>query len=220
MIEGWVILAQLAAYFPYYVLLVLVPMIIRFAIERLMGIDHEVFEMPPPPVRSLFSYEASFREFVHVALYLPFFEELVFRAVPLWLLGAWGLYIGSAIWVLMHPAWQLLYLYGYPTSKKVGYTLTCTFFYTCTAVFYGMMWLAGAGAAAIIYHMAHNLWITAAERLRRVEIRLGRRKREEEYEFVKPRRAPSRFVFVTRKGEREEVESTVFVRRKDKNKEA
>jgi len=161
------LVTQLVTFFPWYVFLVLLPLGLRMVVERAFGIRHEVFKLPPP---SGMAYETVFRGIVLEALYYPFFEELVFRGAPLYLFGYWGLVIGSAIWVLMHPAWQLLYLADHPTWKKVLYTITSTFYYACNAVFYGMMWLAGAGVAAIIYHAGHNLWLTLMEIFQEVEL--------------------------------------------------
>jgi len=165
------VLYQVAYYFPYYVMLVLVPMVIRLVIERAIGIRPEVFETRISPLLPVnLSYEAAFQTFVYAVLYFPFFEELVFRGVPYLLFGPIGAIIGSAIWVVMHPAWQLQYLRGFPLRKKILFTATTTFYYATNAVFYTMMWLGGAGVAAIIYHVAHNGWLTLADMLKEVEM--------------------------------------------------
>jgi len=182
------LLLQLAYWFPYYVLLVLVPAAARLAIERAMGIDHTEFQLPPP---AGMAYEEAYNQLVRVGLYYPLFEELVFRGAPLLLLGPAGLAVGSAVWVLLHPAWQLRYLSHHPLWRRVAFTVTCSTYYALNAVFYSLMWLSGAGLAAIVYHAAHNTLITLTEILPSLEMPplLPRRRR-----FVEEAGAPRRFV--------------------------
>ena len=190
-VDGWTLLCQLLYYFPWYVGLVLIPMVIRVAIERAIGIRPEVFcegrvehpELPPRELWGGVSYEAAFREVVLSALYSPLFEELVFRGLPCLLFGSPGVVAGSAVWVAMHPAWQLQYLSAYPLRKRLAFTLTSTCYYAANAAFYSMMWLSGAGLAAILYHMAHNGWLTLAGLMRRVELPAPWRR----YRFVRRR---------------------------------
>jgi len=217
----WDLPAQLVFYFPRYVLLVLAPALVRITIERALGVRHEEFSLPPP--RAL-AYETAFRSLVLTSLYYPFFEEVVFRGAPLYLFGFWGLVIGSIVWVVVHPSWQLQYLSEYPTWKKVAFTLTTSFYYACNALFYGSMWLEGAGVAAIIYHSAHNTWLTVAEWLKEAEIpSLGRPWGRREPAFVREREgealgAPLALRFVHRKEPGEAAPGAgMFVRRKAKN---
>lgn len=221
-------------YFPWYVGFVLVPMVIRLAIERVMGVRSEVFYSTIHSV----SLESAFMEVVLAVFYYPFFEELIFRGLPYLFFGFLGVVVGSLIWVVMHPAWQLRYLSSFPLKKKVGFLLTSSWYYSMNAVFYTIMWLNSAGLAAILYHMLHNGWLTFGDILKEVElpapwkklkrpsIRVPkpkiikkRRGTEEAGEEVVPRR------FVIRKGgrsleeEAEEVLRYVFVRRKIKNEE-
>ena len=112
------LLYQLAYYFPYYVILVLVPMIIRVLAERAMGIRPETFESRVGSILPLdMAYETAFRTIVLSALYYPLFEELKFRGLPYFFFGSIGVVVGSTVWVLMHPAWQLQYLSAYPLRK-------------------------------------------------------------------------------------------------------
>jgi len=166
------ILSQLASYFPYYVILVLVPMLIRLGLERLVGINPDIFQtkVGMPDLLPTLAYETAFKEFVITALYYPLLEELMFRALPLLFCGDIGLIVGSVVWVLMHPAWQLTYLRGFPLSKKIFFTATTAFYYASCAVFYGMIWLSGAGVVAILYHMIHNGWLTLADIIKKVEV--------------------------------------------------
>jgi len=216
------LLVQLAIYFPWYVFLVLLPMGLRIIIERAFGIRHEVFNLPPPSAG--LAYESAFRSLVLTALYYPFFEEIVFRGAPLYIFGYWGLVAGSIVWTLMHPSWQLQYLAEYPLSKKFLYTLTSTFYYACNAIFYGMMWLAGAGVGAIIYHVGHNLWLTLMDMFQEVEvptpwkktkyvIRGGKPKTNLPMRFVKPKMGVELNENVINRRE------YIFVKRKLKNKE-
>ena len=162
------LLAQFAYYFPYYVALVLIPMIARVTIERAIGIRPEVFELPTvfTPLAAQTMYSTAL-----TVLWYPFMEELVFRGVPLMVFGPLGAILGSAVWVALHPAWQIGYLRDFPTSKKIAFMVTSTSYYIANAAFYLLMWLGGAGLTAIIYHMFHNGWIVLAEALRNMEVR-------------------------------------------------
>jgi len=245
-IDGWTLLYQLLYYFPWYVGLVLVPMVLRLAVERAVGIRPEVFEgrsASPFPFGISMSYEAAFRSVAVSALYYPLFEELLFRGLPYLLFGFLGVVIGSIVWVAMHPAWQLQYLSAYPLRKKIVFTVTSSSYYAANAVFYGMMWLNGAGLAAILYHVIHNGWLTLGDIIREVELpapwkrykfvrrhpigeeapptfRLFRRLRREEQE-----ESGSSLRFVVRRARRsladevEEAKSFMFVKRKAKNEE-
>jgi len=234
-IDFWQILSQLAYYFPYYVGLVLAPMLIRVVVEYALGIRPEMFE------EKMFglSYESAFRSVVLTVLYFPLFEELVFRGIPFMLFGLLGLIVGSIVWVAMHPAWQLQYLSSLPLWKRVAFTISSTFYYSLNTIFYCTLWMNGAGLVAILYHMIHNGWLTFVDIIRKVELpapwkryKFTRREpvaekglklpfrrkssggEEEEEEGVK-----KPFTFVIRKQSRslgEEVEEIkyVFVRRK------
>jgi len=161
------LLYQLAYYFPYYVVLVFFPMVARVLIERALGIRPEIFESRAFPIFPLnMAYETAFRTLVLSGLYYPLFEELVFRGLPHFFFGSLGVVVGSTVWVLMHPAWQLQYLSAFPLKKKLAFTATSTAYYVCNAIFYSMMWINGAGLAAIIYHAAHNTWLTLADIIR------------------------------------------------------
>jgi len=217
------IFVQLATYFPWYVFLVLLPMGVRIIVERSFGIRHEVFRLPPP---TGLAYETAFRGLVLVSLYYPFYEEIVFRGMPLYNFGYWGLVAGSVVWTLMHPAWQLQYLAEYPTWKKLLFTATCTFYYACNAVFYGMMWLTGAGIGAILYHVMHNLWLTLIDMFQEVEVPTPWKKPK----FVKegespeePRLLTMRFVQPKSSANGSSLvgsrQTNVFVKRKLKNME-
>jgi len=138
------LLYQMLQYFPWYVALVLAPMVIRILIERALGIRPEIFEtrISPLPMINM-SYETAFRTVTLTALYYPLFEELLFRGIPYLLFGTVGAVIGSVVWVLMHPAWQLQALSDFPLWKKIAFTVTAAFYYASSAAFYTMMWLDG-----------------------------------------------------------------------------
>lgn len=155
------ILSQLVYYFPHYVALVLAPMALRILAEAVIGIRPDLFDKVHSalPLRNM-AYEQAFRTVVLSALYYPLFEELVFRGLPYYFFGTVGVVVGSTVWVLMHPSWQLQYLTAYPLRKKIAFTVTSTLYYTANAIFYSTIWLDGAGLVAIIYHMGHNFWLT------------------------------------------------------------
>lgn len=225
-------LVKLAYYFPYYVALVLVPMVVRSVLERCIGVRPEYFER-----MWHVSYEQVFQSSVLTALYFPLFEELVFRAIPLYLFGFPGLVIGSAVWVLMHPAWQLQYISELPLSRKILFTLTTSANYTANAIFYGIIWLNGDGLVAIVYHMLHNTWIYFVVLAREIELPQIPIPRRNKYRYVKPiatevpRPQPiereeelPQLTFVVRKTKRsleeeleEPVETLTFVKRKIKS---
>jgi len=217
---GLDVIAQFLYYFPSYVALVLVPAIIRALVEKyILGIDHRVFSSAVvEALRSSVTYEDAFRAFAVTALFAPLFEEVVFRGIPMMLLGLPGIFVGSAVWVLMHPAWQLQYLRGEPLWKRVGFTLTSAFYYALNAAFYAMLWINGAGLVAILYHMFHNGWLTlvdvTSEAVRDIRIQLPklpiRRGGEEEAEEI------GTPMFISRRipTEAADIEAFVFVRRK------
>jgi len=174
-VDLWALLYQLIYYFPWYVGLVLIPMGIRVIIERSIGIRQEMFEEKAfPKISPLLpvdlSYEDAFRTITLTVLYFPLLEELVFRGLPYIFFGTLGVMIGSAVWVLMHPAWQLQHISSLPLRKKLVFTVTSTFYYSANAVFYSMMWLNGAGLAAILYHAIHNGWLTFADIIKEIEL--------------------------------------------------
>jgi len=170
-VDWLTLLSQLIYYFPWYVGLVLVPMIIRVVIEKAIGITPEAFESRTFSILPLdMSYESAFRTIALTVLYYPLFEELVFRGLPYFFFGLPGVVIGSFVWVVMHPAWQLQYLSSYPSKKKLLFTFTSSMYYTCNAVFYGMMWVDGAGLTAILYHIIHNGWLTLGDMIKEVEL--------------------------------------------------
>jgi len=206
----WELLTQMAYFFPWYVALVLVPAAVRIVIERVAGIRVEEFMDTVLGIGV--TYESAFKDVVLVVLYFPLFEELVFRGLPYLLFGTLGIAVGSAVWVVMHPAWQLQYVRALPIRKKVLFTVTSTAFYACTAAFYSMMWVAGAGLAAILYHIAHNGWLTLADLLKEVELPAPWKK----YRFVRPAVAgvkKRKVVKEERKEEREEKEEESGVMR-------
>ena len=170
-VDGWTLLYQMLYYFPWYVALVLIPMVIRVTIERAIGIRPETFEDRISPLLPIdISYEAAFRTITITVLYYPLFEELLFRGLPYLFFGTLGIAIGSLIWVAMHPAWQLQYLSAYPLRKKLVFTATSTGYYAANAAFYSMMWLGGAGLAAVLYHIIHNGWLTLGDIIKEVEL--------------------------------------------------
>jgi len=244
-VDLWTLLYQMLYYFPWYVGLVLVPMVIRVGVERAIGIRPEVFEdkVSTPLLPLNMSYESAFRTVTLTVLYFPLFEELVFRGLPYLFFGVLGIALGSAVWAIMHPAWQLQYLSSFPLRKKIIFTLTSSSYYALNAVFYAMMWLSGAGLVAILYHIIHNGWLTLVDMIKDVELPTPWKRYKfirknpvsgEKPPSVKLRRksksssgeeeeVPLRFV--VRKSRRslseeaEEARNYVFVRRKVKNEE-
>lgn len=171
--EMWDIVVKALYFFPWYVALTLVPALIHSLVVYKLGLEPESFEQS---VYGLFkrllsgSYEGAFRDLVLMVFYFPLFEELVFRGLPYLLFGLPGVVVGSFVWVLMHPAWQLQYLSNRSLGKKLAFTLSATAYYALTATFYSMVWLSGAGLVAILYHMFHNGWLTLADMAKRVEL--------------------------------------------------
>ncbi|MEM0459360.1 MAG: hypothetical protein QXZ31_05795 [Thermofilaceae archaeon] len=168
------LLEQIAWSAPAFVVFVLIPAFIRASADKLLGIDYYLRAS---------SFEEGFRSFVHTGLFYPLFEELLFRGLPLLLLGSTGMWFATAIWVLMHPAWQLNYLSHAPLSKKLLATATSLVYYVPSGYFYGSLWLGGAGTAALFWHTALNAVITLAEQLREVNLEL----RELPRKLAKPR---------------------------------
>jgi len=249
-VDGWTLLYQMLYYFPWYVGLVLIPMAIRVTIERAIGIRPETFEDRVNPLLPInMSYETAFRTITITVFYYPLFEELLFRGLPYLFFGTLGVIIGSLIWVLMHPAWQLQYLSAYPLRKKLLFTATSTGYYAANAVFYGMMWLNGAGLAAILYHIIHNGWLTLGDIIKEIELptpwkryryvrkqpvageapikvlKFFRRNKPVDEEHGEIEEQPLQLRFVVKKSTRslsdevEEVKRFIFVRRKLKNEE-
>lgn len=117
-------------------------------------------------------------------LYYPFFEEVFFRGVPLLIMGLPGLVVGSAVWIALHPVWQVKLVEHLPPRKKALFLLTCSSYYASCAAFYSMVWLASpplTGVVAFVYHSLHNALVTLSAYLR--ELPPPWRKSE----FVRPR---------------------------------
>jgi hypothetical protein len=149
--------------FGLYTIFVLVPMLVSGLVEHALGIDayfQRIFIDAVLPLH----LNLDFKDFVHTVLFFPLLEEVVFRAVPLTLLGVPGLIIGSIVWVSMHPAWQLDYLATAELGTKASFMILDLMFYGLSAVFYGILWVTGAGLIAILIHMFHNAWVTIASR--------------------------------------------------------
>jgi hypothetical protein len=149
--------------FGLYTIFVLVPMLVSGLMEHVLGIDiyfQRIFIDAVLPIH----LNLDFKDFVHTVLFFPLMEEVVFRAVPLTLLGIPGLIVGSVVWVFMHPAWQLDYLATAGIGTKASFMILDIMFYGLSAVFYGILWISGAGLIAILIHMFHNGWVTIASR--------------------------------------------------------
>jgi len=229
-------LFKILYYLPYYVILVLIPMLIRIAIEKALGIRVAEYEkaLDNPPFISYITYEYAFRNFVLTSLFYPFFEEIIFRAIPIAFLGFYGLIISNVVWILMHPAWQLQELASLSLKKKIAFTLTSTFYYACNSTFYIIAWLSGDGLIAILYHIFHNSWLTLGDFLKKIEFSIPMplkkyskkygfiRKKEERLEEVEEGKVGGGFVKVKSEVpiEKEVSKSMKFVVKKGESKEA
>ncbi len=217
------ILTAFVQFLPLYIGLCLVPGIIRGVVESVvLGINSEYF--------SSVSYAEGFRSFVISVFFAPFFEELLFRALPLLVFGFPGLVVATVTWILLHPAWQLQYIDFLPLKKKLAFTFTSTTYYACCALFYVTVWLSGAGLAAVLYHMFHNFIFTSASilkealpeiKLRKPTVRLGIRRTK----FVRAKGDKGREVapttsFVSKKrgASENEAKEFIYVRRKSKSR--
>jgi len=224
------ILEGLIYYFPYYVVLVLVPAVVRGIIEGALKLQYREFSLDnifDPRFSSSVDSTTVYRSLVISGMYFPLFEEILFRLIPLYFLGFPGLLIGNAVWILMHPTWQLQILDEEGWRKFVGFLMS-VFFYSVCSIFYCIAWLNGDGIIAILYHMLHNSFIIIASAIREgmPEIKLPFSKREEEGKFVKLKKAgeereeKEEFTetgttsFVKFKGTLAEEEEFQFVRRK------
>ncbi len=196
-------------YLPGYVGLVLVPAIIRALVERAFGIRSELGV----------SIEGKFTSFVLYVFYYPFFEEVFFRGVPLLLFGLPGLVIGSIVWALLHPVWQVQLVSYLPVSKRILFIITSTFYYLCAAVFYTLVWL-GSGLVAFLYHSLHNGIIVLGEFLREIEPPWRRIKFRPSFEFKRREEVFERNVFVKQKNtlsslrDESSIYEYVFVKKK------
>lgn len=218
------LLYQILYYFPYYIMLVIIPMFIRIVIERAIGINPKMFESK---IYMNITYETAFKSLVVSALYYPLFEELIFRGLPYYFFGYMGVIIGSSVWVVMHPAWQLQYLSSLPFRKKFLFTITSSSYYIANAIFYSLIWVNNAGLTAIIYHMGHNAWLILADIMKEIELPMPWKR----YKYIKPLPTPSiqkqpslSTHFVMRKTTRslsDEVKKAklMFVKQKNKNRE-
>ncbi len=179
----WDIVYKFFEYAPLYIGLVLVPALIRtFFDTAVIKIPASSFQLPPSEREVLnVKYEDAFSSIVSTAFYAPLVEELVYRAVPYLLLGMPGLIIGNVVWVLAHPSWQLRYVTGLPTWKKVAFTINSAFYYSCAAVFYTLPWLEGYGILSIIYHMFHNGVLTIGGIFSEIEFPAPWKKDEAEF---------------------------------------
>ncbi|HDH45034.1 MAG TPA: hypothetical protein ENG66_06570 [Thermococcus sp.] len=180
----WEYFYKFFEYAPLYIGLVLVPAIIRTVVDAvIIKIPPSTFSLPPKQERSIMfiSYEDAFSTFVGTALLFPLYEEIVFRACPYIFLGLTGLIIGNAVWILAHPSWQLRYVSGLPLNKKIGFTLSTVFYYSCCAIFFSIPWLQGFGLLSVAYHMIHNGILTLGGIFTEVELPAPWKKEESEY---------------------------------------
>ncbi|MGC8578139.1 MAG: CPBP family glutamic-type intramembrane protease [Thermoproteota archaeon] len=154
------IINGLIYYFPYYVLLVLVPAVIRSILEDALKIRYYEDSIADPFTLSV-DATSLYRSIVLTGMYFPLFEEVFFRLIPFYFLGAYGLILGDLVWILMHPTWQLEKIEE-DGWKKVAFFFSTTFYYALASVFYSIAWLNGDGIIAILYHMLHNTFIILA----------------------------------------------------------
>lgn len=217
------LLEQIAWSLPGFIVFVLAPAVVRFFLDKLLGIDYYIYGT---------SFEDALHSFTLTGLFYPFFEELLFRGIPLLLLGVPGAWLGTIIWAIMHPAWQLRYLAEVPTWKKVAATATSLLYYLPCGYFYVQLWSAGAGGAAIFWHVALNTSVILSEQVRELKRELSERKDLGEkmtrlWKWRGARLEPKETLFVKRKGEMEEeereeplVEGLRFVRKVSEGREA
>ena len=184
----WEFVVKFFEYAPFYIGLVLIPAIIRTFIDTaVIKIPSSNFLLPPSKselsVRNKMDikYEDAFSSVVSSSLYAPLVEEMVFRASPYIFLGLPGLVVGNIVWILAHPSWQLRYVTGLPTEKKVAFTANTIFYYACASVFFSMPWLDGYGLIAIAYHMLHNGLLTLGGIFSEVEFPAPWKKEDSEF---------------------------------------
>lgn len=199
---------QFAMYFPYYVLLCLFPVLGKIAVDMyVLNIDYrrlevETYKQPKPPSLRPFvfpftgalRFENAYQIVAFEVLLMPFAEEMVFRGIPYLLLGNLGVILGSAVWAIAHPAYHLQLLWNRPLKQRLGFALSSLTLFSFFAYFYSLLWISGAFATAVLYHMFHNGWITAAEFAREVELPIKRKRfafvKIEKEEKAKPRKLP------------------------------
>lgn len=165
-----------------YVLLVLIPAIVRTFVDvAVIKIPTSSFQLPPSKISLFIKFEDIYASLVSTALVAPLTEELIFRGVPYLLLGIPGIVVGNAVWILAHPSWQLRYITGTPLWKRVAFTLNAIFYYTCTAVFFSLPWIQGYPIFSIAFHMLHNGVITLGGIFSEIEIPAPWKKEEAEF---------------------------------------
>jgi len=203
--------------FPLWLLLDLAPSVIAGAVVA------KILKMPMLQVRRPVFFEPG--DVAWLALVGPFFEELFFRGFPMLVLGYPGLVVGSIVWIAAHIPSRYSLIEAYPRVKRAAYLFTYVTVLLLSSAFYIAAWTLN-GAAAILYHIAHNTIAVLAgkrcERGREKRLELGGGEGEESLGFAKPRAleggGESPAVFVKPKksvfaGELEDVEH-VFVKRK------
>lgn len=173
--DVWGLIYQFVYYLPSYVLLVIAPALFHTFVAiatKIEIIDVDVVEdrVWLVPFTRAMTFEGAFRTFFISALLAPLLEELIFRGIPYLLFGVAGIVVGSAVWVLGHPSWQVKYIRTDSLRKKLLFVATSTIYYSCSALFYSMLWLSGAGLLALVYHAFHNGWITLIDITRRIEL--------------------------------------------------
>jgi hypothetical protein len=223
----YAVLYYLVYFLPGYLGLVLVPAIIRSLVERALGIAPELYGRVAGGSHHAHSCgngrhgkgraRGRYRRYAHQieeeglfariaidVLYYPFFEEVFFRGVPLLIMGLPGLVVGSAVWIVLHPVWQVKLVEHLPPRKKALFLLTCSSYYASCAAFYSMVWLASpplTGVVAFVYHSLHNALVTLSAYLR--ELPPPWKKSE----FVRPRTVAGGGLRIRRgEGRREERE--------------
>lgn len=163
--------AFLIEYSILYAILVLIPAVIRSVIDTaILKIPKNTFELPSASALSAIQFHSFYSNVVSTALFYPLFEEILFRGAPLALTGIYGFILANAVWVLMHPAWQVRYVTHLPLKTQIGFVANTAFYYTCAGTFFAYGWLKGYPLYAILFHMGHNFLVVLAGILSDIEL--------------------------------------------------
>lgn len=139
------------SYLPHYIYLVLVPAIVRLLVEDWLGVKYY------PVIFSIVLDDDKLRFLVYSVVVAPLLEEILFRGLPLYFFGIYGLILGSVAFILLHPLWQVKYVLP---EYRLKMFLTSLIYYIPSTVFFCLPWINGEGLVAVVYHMLHNLWVS------------------------------------------------------------
>ncbi|GEM_PF-4101192 len=161
-----------------YIALIQVPNYILYIVEKRI-IGRRLAKGIPSPLALEYGAEELLSSLVRSGIVAPFFEEGVFRGVPLLLAGFWGLVVGSLLWAIAHIANPLKrYRELLPTPVLLRYLpFFIALFCLPSTVFYVYAWSISP-VWGYAFHAFHNVCTVLSEY---VSVRMGMKRGANEF---------------------------------------